>query len=496
MKTEIQEVGPCKKRIDVEVGVDEVKDEFNTIFTEVAKSAALPGFRVGRVPRALLEKRFGDTVGDEVKQKLVAKAFDDLMKEHEFSILGEPKMDKVEFEKEKPLTFQATFEVKPGFELPDYFGIELVEESGAITEKDIDEVLHGMRLRASDIEVVEDGKLKKDDLAIMHAELFVDGTSEWKNENLEAYVGGEAIAGMKVGSVEKLLKGKKAGDAVDAKVTFPKDFTINDKVVEKGTLKLKILDIKRPKMPPLDGDFAKKLGMESVEMLREEVRKGVERDTQQRLRQQLEDDLVTKLIDSVDMQLPLDMMKLESQRLYHQKRQVMARSGMPKGAVEERDKEVREDSDREAKRSLKKYFVLEKIAEKENITVSDTDFEARVNLLSQMHRVPPKQMMKRIETDGSASSIRSEMRDRKALELLYQKADIKKVAPKPEPAKQREKAAPGKGAEKKKSEKKKTVKKKVEKKKTEKKTEKKKTTAKKPSARKTTKKASVRKKKK
>ncbi len=171
---EIEEAGPCKKLVKASVPADKVKEVLDHNYGELATTVSLPGFRRGRVPRRLLEKRFGEDLEKDVKESLLAESFEELAREEDFRILGEPSFDKVEFDSGSDFTYEAEVTVYPEFDLPEYKGIEVEKIDSGVEEGRLDEELEKLRKSRAEMVPVDADKAEADDQFIGSYELIED----------------------------------------------------------------------------------------------------------------------------------------------------------------------------------------------------------------------------------------------------------------------------------------------------------------------------------
>lgn len=432
MEVQVQDVGPCKKCLKVQVPAEKVAEKINESIQELVDTLALPGFRKGHVPRKLIEKRYGEQVQAEVKQEMLTETFEAVVKEKSLDPISEPKFDNVEFDPKNPLKFDATFEVKPTFDIADYKGLRLVRKSSQVTEKDMDDTIESLRARRAVLSVVEGATVEANDALICHAEVAVGTEVVWKDENIEVIVWANAVGPVPVPELAKSLAGAKTGETREIRVklgpTFPKEEHRGKDAVLRATLN----EIKRPVMPEANDDFAKQFSFDTLNDLRANLRRRLEADRSADAQRDLEEQVKDRLLQKVDFELPEDMVAREADRVLHRAQLRLQYRGVPWEEIEKNVEDLRKSSQEHAKRDFKTYFILEQIADKEKIYATESEIEARVALMAQNYGVPAVKMHRRLESDGSLDELRIQMREDKTVAFLLEKAEVEDAAAPPE----------------------------------------------------------------
>ena len=207
MNIDIEEIGPCKKLIKIEVPKEKIEAEWQTQLKEVARMANLPGFRKGKAPRQILEKKFGDRIVDEVKRAVVSESYQQAIEENKLSPVGDPDISDINIELGKPLKYEITLEVLPTFELGEYKGMQLKKKLVAVTDEDVDSALKTLSRQKTQLTVVTKGKVEDEDYIICDCEVDVNGEVVWKDEELEVVVSGPNVANINVPNLKSNLVG-------------------------------------------------------------------------------------------------------------------------------------------------------------------------------------------------------------------------------------------------------------------------------------------------
>lgn len=423
IKVDIEEVGPCKKRLRVEVPREKIQEELDRSYKELTTTLTIPGFRRGKVPRRLLEKRFGKQVSEDVKDALMGRAFSEAVEENKLAPLGDPTYDKVEYDDGNRLAFEAEVSVKPTFELGEYAGIEVQKGSVEVTDEDVEGHMAEMRRRQGEL-VSKEGPAAKGDFLVADVAVEVEEASVLSREGATVLVGEDEVLGLSVPGIGEALEGVKVGESVRREVTLPDAFREEAHRGKTGTLVVLVHEVKALSIPPADDAWAKELDFDSLEELRVEVRRNLEVSAAAEAERALMDKLVDVLVDRIAFDLPEDIVEAETQKLLHRRLIRLRLAGVDPEEVVKQVDEARHASRDGVVRGLRAWFILDRIAEKERIYVTEEDVEARINEMAQRHRKWPNEVQAELEQGGLLTQLRAEIRDEKVRRMLLEKAKV------------------------------------------------------------------------
>jgi trigger factor len=436
MKMEVTELGPMKRALKIEVPADEVTQQMSRAYLELNRQVQIPGFRPGKAPLAILEKRYAKTVEEDVIRKLVPDFYGRAIKQAGISpvVVDIPPLDRIKIKKDSPFTFTATVEIKPTIELRDYKSpnpISLKADTRTVAEEQIDRALGVLREQHARLEESQTGTaLSEGTYAVVDLEGFLDGTplEGTKKEGQLHKVGSKAaVLGIEI---DAHLIGRQAGDVVEIPQIYPVSHP--DQRVAGKTVKfhLVIKGVKQKKLPALDDEFAKDCGpYASLLELREKLRGEMEKALQKDIVESYKDTLLKRLIDTHHFDLPDTLVERELSTIVRQKLQARQRGKVtdPHLAPEAEElKKIREDHREEAKRRVKAGLILEAIAEKEGLSVSQEDLNNEVTRLAIELRIPMADLVKMIQAGGqdSVEELRARILADKALDFVYRQAVI------------------------------------------------------------------------
>ncbi|MGZ8373969.1 MAG: trigger factor [Nitrospira sp.] len=436
MKMEVTELGPMKRALKIEVPADEVAQQFSRAYLELNRQVQIPGFRPGKAPVAILEKRYAKTIEEDVIRKLVPDFYGRAIKQAGINpvVVDIPPLDRVKIQKDAPFTFTATVEIKPTIELRDYKSpspISLQADKRTVTEEQIDRALEVLREQQARLDEAQAGTvLSEGDYAIVDLEGFLDGAplDGTKKEGQLHKVGSKAaLLGIEI---DAHLIGRQAGDMVEIPQTYPVSHPDQRVAGKAVSFRLVIKGVKQKKLPTLDDEFAKDCGpYASLHELRDKLRGQMEKALKRDIEESYKDTLLKRLIETHHFDLPDTLVERELSTIVQQKLQARQRGNVADSlpAPDAEDlKKIREEHREEANRRVKAGLILEAIAEKEGLSVNQDDLNNEVTRLATELRVPMADLVKMIQAGGqdSVEELRARILADKALDVVYRQAVI------------------------------------------------------------------------
>lgn len=436
MNLEVTELGPMKRALKIEVPAEEVTQRFSRAYTELNRQVQVPGFRPGKAPLAVLEKRYAKAVEEDVIRSLVPDFYDRAIKQAGISpVLVEiPPLERVKIKKDSPFTFTATVEIKPKIELRDYKApnpISLKPDKRTVGDDQIDRAMEVLREQQARLDAAPAGTaLAEGDYAVVDLEGFLDGAplEGTKKEGQLHKVGSKAaLLGIEI---DAYLIGKKEGDVIEIPQPYPAshpDHRVAGKTVQ---FKLAVKGVKQKKLPALDDEFAKDCGpYASLQEIKDKMRSEMEKALKKDIEESYKDTILKRLAETHHFDLPETLVERELDAIVRQKLQERQRSKAidPSPAVEAEElKKIREERREDANRRVKVGLILEAVAEKEGLSVSQEDLNNEVSRLATELRLPVADLVKMIQAGGqdSIEELRARILADKALDFVYRHAVI------------------------------------------------------------------------
>jgi len=382
------EAETCKRELLIEIPVDAVRKESDRVAAKYSRSVRVPGFRPGHVPTRLVHQRFREEIKSEVVQALLPKFFNDAVKDRQLSAVGQPEFEDLKFEEGHPLTCKATFEVLPEFELKEYKGLEVEEEPVTVTEAEVAKALEELRESAATVEVVADRPATDgDDVTVSYQGRDVQDAKAEPLEGREIviHLDAEGRAGF-----EENLRGSKAGDTREFKVSYPEDFPSKRLAGKTIRYRVEVHGIKRKVLPGLDDELARTVSeFSTLEELRDRVRQDVERLHRRKAEKTVRQKLVDELLKRHQFPVPASMVQ---DQLEHSMEiavaQLVSKGIDPRTAPLDWSK-LREKMQPEAEQAVRAAIILQRIAEAERMEVSEEELDQSIREMAQQRGEAP-----------------------------------------------------------------------------------------------------------
>lgn len=440
MNVTVENLAPCKKLVRVEVEAGKVDEMLETIAKQFQRQANLPGFRPGKAPRDMVVRKYAKDIEDEAKRKLISDAYKSALEEKKIDALGYPDIEEIQFGRGQPLQFAATIETSPEFELPDYKGIPVQREARTVTDEDVERAVQVLRESHTTFKTVE-RPAQTGDIAVVNYTGTSDGkpiseiapTAKGLTEQKNFWI--EIGSSSFIPGFGEQVMGAKAGDKRTVTVDYPADFVTRELAGKKGVYEVEVVEVKEKVLPALDEAFAKGYGAESLEKLRAGVRRDLENELNYKNNRSVRTQLVRSLLNRTNFELPETAVAHETRNVVYDIVQENAKRGVSRDVIEQQKEQIYSAATQGAKERVKVAFLLQKIAEKEDIKVSQEEIGMRINHLAATYQIPPQKFVKDLQKRNGLIEIYDQIMNEKVLDLLQKEAKIEEVAPTNEPPK-------------------------------------------------------------
>ncbi|WP_108669408.1 trigger factor [Peribacillus acanthi] len=408
--------------LTIEVPAEKVNEGLDAAFKKVVKQVNIPGFRKGKMPRQMFEKRFGvEALYQDALDFILPEAYASAVEEAGIDPVDRPEIDVEQMEKGKNLIFTATVTVRPEVKLGEYKGIEVEKLDATVTEEDVDAEIKAMQERQAELVVKGNGKAENGDTVVIDFEGFVDG---------EAFEGGKAEnyslelgSGSFIPGFEDQLVGLEAGQQKDIEVNFPEEYHAAELAGKPATFKVTLHEIKAKQLPELDDEFAKDVDeeVETLAELKEKTKKNLEESKKHDAEHQLRDAVVEKAAENAEVTIPEVMIENEIGRMmkeFEQRLQMQGMnldlyfqfSGQDEAALKAQMKE-------EAEFRVRINLVLEAIADAENLEATDADVDSEIQKMSEQYNMDVNTIKQAL---GNLEGVKADLRVRKAVDFLVE----------------------------------------------------------------------------
>lgn len=439
MKVTIEQKETCIVDLHIELPPERFHTEWKEVGSEYRRLANLPGFRKGKAPLAIVEKKYGQDIEQEVTRKLLDTAVREAITEQKLAPVQSPNVREIKLEGDRSLRFTATVVTRPAVNLPDYKGLEVTVEKPVVEEKQVEEFLDGLRGDLADFKTLEGRPLAMGDFAVLDYEGSIEGKSlaETYPDLQPTYAGRKnfwikleedrPIPGLAAG-----ITGMNPGESRDVTVSFPTEFGEEKLRGYKVSYKVTLHEVKERVLPPLDDAFAEKLSPGStLEKIRETVRERLKANAEENFARAVRAEVVKQLLEKVAVETPSTMVQQESTAILKE----IIRENQQRGVSEEEIRSHQEELLGAAKQSagekVKLNFILGEIVTKEGIRVSREELAWRITNMAERYQMTPQKLLKELQKHRAIAGIEEEIALGKALDTVVSHARVNGEDPKP-----------------------------------------------------------------
>ena len=422
IRVDTPEDTPVVRTVSVEVPEPQVRKAIDRTYKNLAKGAQVKGFRRGKVPRKVLERVYGAQADEEIERILVSETLADAIEMAEIEPVTEPDIDATPPVAGSPFQYSARVEVKPVIELPKLTGLKATKPSTDIDDSKIDARIETMRENFAPLVELEEGVgAEQGDTVHVDFEGRVDGElfDGGAGEDMAVEIGG----GRLIPGFEDQLVGVVTGEDRDLNVTFPEDYGEASLAGKDAVFAIKAVAIKRKTLPEIDDEFAKDVGEDSLEALKEKIRGELTQQAESQARNQLRQTLMDSLIEATEFEVPPGLVH----RQLHQQMQAMKQQfqGQVPDEILQQELSRMHDSGRDAaERRVREALLLDAVVRSEGIEVDESEIEAKLDELAEAQGSDPAVMRTLAEQQGWRGQIEAEILDGKALDFLTAGASV------------------------------------------------------------------------
>ncbi len=432
MNITVENLAPCKKLLRVEVDAKTVDEAFAAVTKDFQKQASLPGFRPGKAPRDLVLKKYEANIKDEVKRKLIGDHYRKALAEKKITVVGYPDIEEIQFGRGQALQFAATVETAPEFQLPEYQGLPAKREAKSVTEADVERALGLLAQQHTKFETVA-RELRLGDVAVVNYTGTCDGkpitdtapTAKGLTEQKSFWV--DAAPGSFIPGFADQLIGAKAGEKRTVNVDFPADFVTGQLAGKKGIYEVDVVEVKEKVPPPIDDAFAKKYDAENVAKLREGVRRDLENELKYSQAKAVRSQIIRALLAAANFDLPESAVAHETRNVVYDIVRENSQRGVTRELIEKQKDEIYSAAAQSAKERVKLSFLIQRIAEKEGIQVSQDEVLKRAQSLAAVYQIPLEKFLKDLQKRKGVPELYDQIAHEKVLAFLEQNAKIEEV---------------------------------------------------------------------
>jgi len=408
--------------LTVEVSAEKVNKGLDAAFQKVVKQVNVPGFRKGKMPRALFERRFGvESLYQDALDVILPDAYSEAIDETGIEPVDRPEIDIEQIEKGKELIFKATVTVKPEVKLGEYKGLEVEPFDTTVTDEDVENEIKELQNRHAELVIKEEGTAENGDTVVIDFEGFVDG---------EAFEGGKAEnyslelgTGSFIPGFEEQLVGVAAGESKDVEVTFPEEYHAAELAGKPAVFKVTVHEIKGKELPELDDEFAKDADdeVESLDALKEKIKARLQHNKEHEAEHHVQDSVIDQAVANAEVEIPEVMIENEIDRMTQEFEQRLQMQGMNLELYYQLSGQdqnaLREQMKSDAEKRVKTNLTLEAIAKAENIEASDEDVNAELEKMAEMYNMTVDNIKAAL---GGVEGVKADLKLQKAIDFLIE----------------------------------------------------------------------------
>ena len=439
MNIVVEKLPKCVATLRVEIPADKVQGEREQIVKGYASKARVPGFRPGKAPRAVVEKRFQKEIAEELNGALINEAYDEALKQESLHVLDFGVPEDVTTHPNGSITFISKLTLAPQVTVPEYKGVSVTVPPAAVPDEEIEAQLTALQERFADFNTIEGRAAAMGDFAVIDYTSTVEGkpTEEFLGKPAGYLTGRE---GFWVRLDEKAflpgfagqLVGMNAEDSREITITLPEDFPVSELANKEIVFQTALKELKEAILPALDDEMANRLAPgKTMADIKEIIRENMAGERDRKISDMKANQTVAHFNAQVDFELPEELITQETQSQADAMVKRGVQSGMTEGEIESQQNEIFASAGQQALSNLRTNFILQEIARIEKITVSDSELINHLAQIANQRKVAPKKFIKDMQRAGRIQNIRSSMAIGKTIDFLVEHANVVESAETP-----------------------------------------------------------------
>ena len=429
----VEEVGPARVRIKIKIPAERIDARLDNDLDELLRNADVPGFRVGKAPRRLIEKRFGNDTRERLKYSLVGEALEGAIEERGIKTLGEPDLDieALEMPAEGPLCFEVETDIEPAFDLPELEGIAVTKSTVSVEDKDVEATIKSMLAREGVYEPLSKGGAKKGDQIIGDLWLKVGDEEITRRDEMALLAGPSNLALMSVelNDLCENFVGAKTGSQVTAEVTVGEKHDNEEARGKKGVAGMDIKEIKRLKIPPLTDEWLKKAGWKDQDEFRSVIRENLQRRVDDQIAESMRMQTREYLLRKTKLDLPENLSAGQIQQAENRRIVELMQMGIPEAQARTAAANQSEQTTKKALDDTKAFFILRRIGDDYGVEVEDGEINGQIANMAQSYGMRPEKMHQQLRESGQLATMGNQIREVKVLDKLLSQAKISDAKP-------------------------------------------------------------------
>lgn len=430
MQIKVNKREKSQVNLEVEVPVETVREVFFQAFKKVAQEVEVPGFRKGKVPRKIFEQKFGkEAIRDEAFKQLYLRIYKKILQEEKINPLTHPEVELVKFSEDEPAFIKLEIATEPPIKLGTYKGIKVKREKVKVDEKEVEEQLKGLQRKNAEYPpLLENRPTQEGDWLSLEVRSLSPEVSfgRTNQENLWYKLGSDQLPP----SFHQELLGAKIGDEKVVDTVVPPEHPQKAIAGKKLSFNVKVKDIRKEKLPPLDDEFAKKLNFENIKQLKDEIRKELEKFKERKEEERIRREILGKVIKNSQVEIPPLLVERGVEERMAELIEELRKKGLTlQNYLQEQkinEEKLKQILQTQIENELKLFFILNEIAQRENINVTEEELDKRLELFfkGKDKEIKARKLKKELSEKGRLNTLVQRIRNEKVIDFLYQQAEI------------------------------------------------------------------------
>ena len=425
MSVQVEKLEKSMAKLTITVEAAKFDAAVDSAYQKNKGKIALPGFRKGKAPRAMIEKMYGTGVFyEDAANELIPEAYETAAKESELEIVAQPEIEVTQMEKGTDFIFTATVAIKPEVTLGDYKGIEVEKKEAEVSEEEITAEIDKAREANSRLITIEDRATEDGDTVIIDFDGYVDG-KQFEGGYAEDYtlvLGSHSF----IDNFEDQLVGKNLGEDVEVNVTFPEEYHVDELKGKPALFKVKIKEIQKKELPELDDDFAQDVSdFDTLDEYKADVEKKILENKENQIKREQEDQIIEKIIENAQMEIPQQMITAQTRQMTQEFAQRLQSQGLSLEQYMQfaglTPQKMMEDLEPQALKRIQSRLVLEAVVVAENIEASDEEIDKELENMASMYQMEIDKL-KELIGDDEKKQIGMDLAVQKAVEFVVKEA--------------------------------------------------------------------------
>jgi trigger factor len=428
----VEDAGPATKKVSIEIPEDRIKSEISKQFKELRGQAALPGFRAGRAPQKLIEKRFSKEIRDQVTQNLLRESYQQAIEKNNLQVLGEPTFEenaKLDLPETGSLNYNFTVEVQPEFTVPDFSTITVKKAKVDINDEHVSQAMQNLREQQGNLLPVENRGVGANDVVTADVSVKLGEEEVLKQADMQFKASAPSLMAIKIDDLAGKLDGAKADETRTINVNAGENHPTEKLKGQDVVVEIKVKDLRELELATIDAAFLESLGFENEQQLndalREEMVARVNNDVQNALR----DQVAKALLEQTNFDLPDKLSKQQEGRIVQRRAMDLLQRGVPEDQVIANLENLRGAAKDEAVKELKLFFILQKVASDADVDVTEGELNANIAGIAAQRGLRPEKLKQQMQSEGSLQTLYVRLRELKAIDKILEKAQVEEVEP-------------------------------------------------------------------